>query len=113
ARWRDGHAPASTVGQALRDKVPAGRRLTNPEAKRTETRRMYAEIWRQLRDALELLGGLPLPNEVAKMARGKDQGRVIDRRIGKSIQWLEEFRNAWRGNDNARAADEAGHEKSE
>jgi hypothetical protein len=110
AAVRAGTARVSTVGKSLRDKEPAKKRtarIADPHARRTETRQIYAQMWGHLRDGLEQLGHLPLPGDVVKAARGRDGG-LIDRRLDKTIQWLQEFRDAWQhASSNARSRAQA------
>jgi len=75
-------------------------------SRRRETRQLQAEIWRQLREGLELLGHLPMPSEVARFMRGKDGG-IVDRRLDRTIKWLEEFRHAWNASSNGRSGEGA------
>jgi len=107
---RNGELRVSRIGNELRHKrSPEERAAYDPDAKRQQTRLLNATIWGNLREALKHLQALPLPAEVARIARGRDRG-LVDRRLDKSIKWLEEFRNAWTssgpGNDQAVDQDE-------
>lgn len=68
----------------------------DPNAKRAETKRLKAELYRQLRDAIELLCGLPAPTEVANIVAGVPSARAImDTRLPQALTWLEAFNNEY------------------
>jgi len=56
-------------------------------------------IWHHLRDGLDSLGNMPLPDDVVTLARQFDKqnnGAVIEARLDRTIEWLTEFRERWR-----------------
>lgn len=64
----------------------------DPNAKRAETKRIKAELYRQLRDAVELLCGLPDPAEVANIVAGiPSSSAFIGARLPQALTWLERF----------------------
>lgn len=68
---------------------------------RVKTMNMQADIWRRLREALDYLTSLPLPEEVAVIARFNDKktkGAAVERKLAPAIEWLTEFSNAWNRN---------------
>jgi ParB/RepB/Spo0J family partition protein len=64
--------------------------------------RVRADIWNQLRDALDNLTGMPLPSDVVAIARQYDKAGLVDiTRLEKSAQWLEAFAREWRSRSEA------------
>jgi hypothetical protein len=58
-----------------------------------------AAVWNHLRDGLDSLGNMPLPDDVVTVARHFDtqsNGAAIEARLDRTIEWLTEFRQAWR-----------------
>ena len=55
-------------------------------------------VWRHLREGLDNFGNMPLPDDVVSVARhfDKREGAVVEARIDRTIEWLMEFRQAWR-----------------
>lgn len=78
---------------------PRKPRNTDAQAQRTQTLRIQGQMWGHLRDAINHLAALPLPSEVVGVARRSSSGDLIERRLDKSIQWLEDFRHAWSNRD--------------
>jgi hypothetical protein len=74
----------------------------NPE--RIQKQQINAEIWGRVRDALTHLTSLPLPQDVAAVARASDKTGLIDARLSKAMQWLKEFENVWSRNRSEDAA---------
>ena len=66
-----------------------------PDARR-QRRQIESEVWANLRDALLALTSLPLPSDVAQIARANDRTNLVTQRLPQSIEWLEEFANEWR-----------------
>jgi hypothetical protein len=62
-----------------------------------------ATVWNHLRDGLESLGKMPLPDDVVTVARQFDKHTnraAIESRLDRTIEWLTEFRQAWRSRQN-------------
>jgi ParB-like chromosome segregation protein Spo0J len=59
---------------------------------RVETMRMKAAIWHNLKDALTGIGGLPRPDEVARIAKTYDRADFIEEMLPRAEHWLREFR---------------------
>ena len=58
-----------------------------------------ATVWNHLRDGLESIGNMPLPDDVVTVVRQFDKqsnGAAIEARLDRTIEWLTEFRQAWR-----------------
>jgi hypothetical protein len=55
-------------------------------------------VWHHLRDGLESLGNLPLPNDVAAVAHQfeKQSDGAVEERLDRTIEWLTAFREALR-----------------
>jgi hypothetical protein len=56
-------------------------------------------VWHHLRDGLDSLGNLPLPDDVVAVAHQFDKqsnGAVVEHRLDRTIEWLTAFREAWR-----------------
>lgn len=88
-------AVAKTMREGRARKRTDGRKDAWPNARR-QKRQMESEIWITLRDALIALTSLPLPRDVAAIARANDKGNLVDVRLPQSIEWLEGFANEWR-----------------
>jgi hypothetical protein len=111
---QDGKVAVSTIAKQIRANVTpeqrqqqAGRSLSaagkNPE--RIENQRINAEIWQRLSEALERLSSLPNPADVAVIVRANNKRtNTLNARMNRSLQWLEEFSNEWRGSREADAA---------
>lgn len=99
---RDIRAKRSAELRAQKRSQPLATNGKNPG--RIANQKVRADIWAQLRGALTGIGGLPLPAEVAQIARGFDKAGVVELRLEKSIKWLEEFAHAWRSNRDKTAA---------
>ncbi len=56
-----------------------------------------AEIWSQFRDALNLLAGLPHPDDVLKSVSGGSRSKtaIVSDRLPVALQWLTDFSNLW------------------
>lgn len=110
AAIKQGTTRVNAVGHDLRaaarqNKPPRAAKTPRPRGgSRAETQQLRANIWAHLRDAFTHLASLPLAAEVAHVAREKDHGGLIDRRLEKSINWLKEFADAW----NARSPQQQG-----
>jgi len=115
--WKALYYLAAKVGDiALIDKLIAERRITplttesdlrkldelrnrpKPKASRTSPQ-TRAAVWSHLRDGLDCLGNLPLPDDVVTVARQFDKqshSAAIEARLDRTIEWLTAFRQAWR-----------------
>jgi hypothetical protein len=115
--WKALYYLAAKVGDiALIDKLIAERRITplttesdlrrldelrnrpKPKASRTSPQ-TRAAVWSHLRDGLDCLGNLPLPDDVVTVARQFDKqsnSAAIEARLDRTIEWLTKFRQAWR-----------------
>jgi hypothetical protein len=75
-----------------------------PKAKGSRTSsQTRAAVWNHLRDGLDSLGNMPLPDDVVTVAHHFDKqinGAAIDARLDRTIEWLTEFRQAWRSRKN-------------
>lgn len=76
--------------------VPVPDKKPKPSPRQT----INADIWRRLRDALLGLTGLPLPADVVRIVRHQDKGGLIDDRLARSLQWLEDFSHDWNDHRN-------------
>lgn len=84
------------VSPAEREKnrlLPSHKKGDSP--KRLDDQRMKADIWGQLRDALENLSGLPAATDVATIARRFDRGGLVARALPIATAWLTEFEDAY------------------
>lgn len=75
------------------------RSLGNPRkshAMRTQRIRENAALWKQLKTGIEHITSLPLPAELARVARNnKASTQFIDERLPRALKWLEDFKHAW------------------
>lgn len=94
-----GEEPTRAKVRRAAQQAASGERSTRQMPKpRGETHRINADIWRRLRDALDLLCGLPRPDEVAQIARYHDKrtkGAAVERKLIPATEWLKEFSDAW------------------
>jgi ParB-like chromosome segregation protein Spo0J len=93
AAVRNGNASANRIAREINRRDPERATQRNAQALQ-----MRGDIWRRIRDALDNLTSLPLPSEVAAIARIEDRktkGAAIDGRLAASLQWLTEFSDAW------------------
>lgn len=95
---RTGHSAEKRAKQRDEPLAAAGR---NPE--RIQRLQVRAEIWGHVRDGLMNITSLPLPSEVVKIARAMDKAGLVDARLSKSINWLEEFAREWSNRDQSAA----------
>lgn len=102
-----GDAAVSTIAKQIHEGKPAGARKRNRSTplsqagknpERIQRTKINAEIWGRIRDALTHLTSLPLPSEVATIARSNDRTRLVDDRLEKALQWLKEFESEWHSN---------------
>lgn len=78
--------------------------LRNPRksaAIRAERIRENAALWKHLKTGIENITSLPMPAEVARIARNnRGSAQFVDERMPRALKWLEDFKHAWsRGND--------------
>ena len=96
-----GAATVDAVVQDVRKRSPRKQIKKEPRAQvgknpeRIQRRQVNAEIWGRIRDALNHLTSLPLPADVAPIARANDRAGLVDARLPKAIHWLKEFSDAW------------------
>lgn len=82
-------------------RIPVDQRIKSKtratiSAERKEQVKNDAATWKQLRQAIELICGMPLPADVVAIAR-RNGGRAssLDRKIIAAYSWLTEFSDAW------------------
>jgi hypothetical protein len=88
---RDSKAVAAAA-KALRDERPTKK---PPLEASHDAKRAKAQVWANLKSALDLIRGMPLASDVAKIARSHDKSDFVDVRLARALRWLEEFSNAW------------------
>lgn len=71
---------------------------------RREREGVESSVWADLKEGLEKFGNLPLASDVARIARQRDRGDLINQRLDRTIKWLEDFRDAWNGKRDENAA---------
>lgn len=84
--------------QPVRKSKAQKEKPSDSHQRRVATMNMQADIWRRLREALDHLTSLPLPAEVAVIARFNDKktkGAAVERKLTPAIEWLTEFSDAW------------------
>lgn len=93
---------AALAGQLLR-KVPRATRAKiagqprnqrGGHLQRIQRMRLHALVWRQLKAGLELTD-LPQPSDVVAIARAHDKAGLVDAKLLRASQWLEEFVDEW------------------
>lgn len=104
---QSGKAAVGTIAKQLRAEVSEINRKkareqelrqTGKNPERIHKAKLDAKIWEQLSDALNNLSNLPLPSDVAQMVAGQSKRRLlVDAKVLRSLQWLEEFANVWTG----------------
>lgn len=107
-----GTASVSTIAKEIRAKRPAADRKARRDAgqshigknpERIENQRINAQVWGNVRDALNALTSLPLPVDVVAIVRAHDRTGLVETRLSQSVQWLKEFADAWRDRDEVAA----------
>lgn len=107
-----GRASVSPTAKQIRKRAPkkqpkkkktAALSQTGKNPERIERRRINAEIWGHVRDALTHLTSLPLPADVVSIARANDRAGLIDERLAQSLNWLKDFENEWSHRDQTAA----------
>ena len=89
------------VGDAIRKRVPKEERWAvkhKPIAapRIVETREFESEVWSKVRQALDILTGLPNPDDVMNIIKKHPQRtETTSRKVLTAHTWLEEFVNAW------------------
>lgn len=79
------------------DRSAAGNRNN---AERIATRQMHAEVWEQLRTAMEALTALPLPSDVVGIVNGNPaRRRATNDRCAAAAKWLSDFAQQWEARD--------------
>jgi hypothetical protein len=94
-----GISPLGAVASAVRLRVPKEDRPSRPPQLPhhvNENREYDAQLWGKLRDALDTLTSLPIPEDMMKIIR-KNAMRTehVGRKVLTAHTWLEEFVNAW------------------
>lgn len=108
-----GTGAVSTIGRRIRANLPPKERQNrlsgtvsqsgkNPA--RIQRQQINAEIWGRVRDSLVHLTSLPLPSDVATIARINDKTGLVDKRLAASLQWLQGFSDVWHSNRDETAA---------
>jgi len=88
--------------------APKTRKNTaDSHAVRIENARRKAHVWGTVRDAINALASLPLPADVAPIARSHDRGGLVDEKLNRAREWLEEFAHVWRGSEDHQHAAQA------
>lgn len=96
-----GVAAVSTIAKQITANVPKEERhITKTESRanqqRVSNQQMNAQIWNSLKEGLTLLGNLPLPADVVRIARQYDsRTNIIDARLASTLNWLKEFSHEW------------------
>ena len=86
------------------------RRMTPDERRealdrKNESIRQKAATCGQLREAMELISGLPRPKDMAEIVRFYDRNSFVKRRIPTIAQWMKELEHAY--NSSSHDDDEA------
>lgn len=97
----DGEAAVSTLAKKIRQRVAPEVRRAKEQESRNSTREIQSEVWKNFRQAMELLSGLPHPSEVAALATRPNMAAIVEQRLPQSLQWLKEFSYAWTNQRNA------------
>jgi len=102
-----GRLSVNAVARVIRGSRSVGaqspsRPVARSREERAENQRFVAEIWSRVSAALDQLTGLPLPADVAKIVKVHPQRRrVVDAKLLRALQWLEEFKDAYISEDAA------------
>jgi hypothetical protein len=90
-----------TVYDIISRRVPAAERIKTktPNTRSAETvanQKAEAATWKELRQAIDLICGMPRPADMVIIAK-RSSGRTatLDRRIIDAYSWLAEFSDAW------------------
>lgn len=94
-----GRLPITQLSKQIRLRLPPDQRNRKAPARTVEQDAQVksdAAIWRELRDALNAICGLPRPSDVIKSVRRHSVRKdVIDKNIMTAFTWLTEFSDAW------------------
>ncbi len=94
-----GRLPVTQLSKQIRSRLPLEQRSRKAPARTVEQDAQVksdAAIWRELRDALNAICGLPQPSDVIKSVKRHSVRRdVIDKKIMTAFSWLTEFSDAW------------------
>jgi hypothetical protein len=86
--------------RARRRAQPISEKGRNPQ--RLQNQRIDSDLWRRLRETLDHLTNLPLPAEVAALARNHtSRNGFVTQRLARARKWLEEFDHAWHSDEQA------------
>jgi len=67
-----------------------------PDARR-QKQQIESEIWAKLKDAILAITGLPLPEDVARIARRSDKAGLLSAKLPKAVTYLNALQAAMRG----------------
>lgn len=102
----EGRKSAKALAAEIRARAPDKHHAKGRTPERINNQQMNAQIWNNLREGLTLLGGLPLPADVVRIARQYDKRTdVISARLPQTLNWLKEFAHEW-SNRNGSADEE-------
>lgn len=99
AAVRSGAMPLRTTADAIRQRIPKDQRERRPQVRTDEREaaiKADSDLWKQLIPALDALVGMPSPASVAQMVRRNPQRITAVNRVAlQSLEWLQEFVDAW------------------
>jgi hypothetical protein len=96
-----GHASIRGLYDDICKRVPVEERIkakttATMSANRREQIKNDAQLWKELRHALDLICGMPQPADVVRVARANSaRTAMLDRKIIDAYTWLSEFSDAW------------------
>ncbi|MCE4223439.1 ParB N-terminal domain-containing protein [Methylobacterium sp. C25] len=91
--------------RAAREREQAERNASSNRANpdRIRTQQMHAEVWEQLRIAMEALTALPLPSDVVGIVKGNAaRRRATENKCAAAAKWLSDFAQQWEARDGQR-----------
>lgn len=91
----DGEIGVTSLARKIRQRLSPEERKKKGDVGRVNSAAVNSELWKQLKEALELLSGLPHPSELVRVASRSTTAPVVDKRLPQSLNWLREFSNAW------------------
>ncbi len=98
-----GEIGVGPLAREIRRGVPSAVRAGNREAslaqtgknpERIQRQQLNAKVYREVRDAVVNLSGLPRPADVVKIVRAQDRG-VVGPKLEAAMYWLMEFSDEW------------------
>ncbi len=94
-----GIAPIEQMAQDIRDRIPRSeRKARTPTFGRVvqANREFDAQVWGKLREAIDALTSLPVPEDVIKIIKKNAMRQEhVSRKVLTAQTWLEDFVNAW------------------